>query len=344
MKEAMFWKELEDNKVQCSLCARNCIIPRGDCGFCKVRKNEGGKLYTLVYDKVSSAAPNRVEKKPLYNFAPGTMAFSYCTPGCNWRCLFCCNYILSQESKESKIEGKEITPEELVKKAKSSNCEGISHTFTEPTIFYELSYEVAKLAHEQGLYNSWVTNGYTNVEPIKKIAPYLDAVTVDFKGSNDPEFLKKYSSVPSPEPIYRALKEYKKQGIHIEITDLLVPEVGDSMDKVKESVEWIKENLGEDTPLHFLRFFPNYKMSDFSPTPKETLEKAYEIAKDKGMKYVYLGNIGNSKNNTYCPECGELLIRRTRFGATKYYIRNGKCPECGEKINIKGINWIPEIK
>ncbi|MEA3254517.1 MAG: AmmeMemoRadiSam system radical SAM enzyme [Candidatus Altiarchaeota archaeon] len=337
MKEAMFYEKIEDNKVRCGLCARNCVIPEGGTGFCRVRKNIGGRLYSLVYDKVNSTTPNPIEKKPCYNFAPGSWAFSICTPGCNWRCKYCCNWSISQESE---IEGRGIAPEEIVQLARNSGCQGISYTFTEPTIFYELSYDTAKLAHKEGLYNTWVTNGYTNPEPIKEISRYLDAATVDFKGSGDEKFLQEFSAVPTPEPIYKALMEYKKQDVHIEITDLIVPRVGDSMEKVKELVEWIKENLGDETPIHFLRFFPTYQVRDIPETPLKTLEKAYDIAKAAGMKYVYLGNVAE-RNNTYCPNCKKLLIKRQGMGTIEYKLKEGKCPYCGEEINIRGVKWIP---
>jgi len=335
----MFYKKLEDKKVKCQLCARRCEIPEGKTGFCRVRKNIDGRLYSLNYDKVISATPNPIEKKPLYHFAPGSRAFSIATTGCNWRCKYCCNWDISQ----GEIQGEKITPEQLLKMTKDTGCQGLSFTFTEPTIFYELSYETAELAHKKGLYNTWVTNGYTNPEPIKKISPYIDAVTVDFKGSGDADFLKEFSSVPTPEPIYRALKEWKKQNVHIEITDLLVPKVGDSMEKVKNLVQWIKENLSEETPIHFLRFFPTYLVLDIPETPISTLEKAYSIAKELGMKYVYTGNVESEKVNTYCPKCKKILIKRFWMEMIKYKIKDGRCPYCEEKINIKGEKWIPEI-
>lgn len=336
MKEAMFYEKLEGDKVRCRLCAFNCLIQEGKIGVCKVKENIEGKLYSKVYNKVSSATPDPIEKKPAYNFAPGTRTYSIATPGCNWRCKYCQNWSISQ----GEIEGRSIPPEEIVHRAKSSDCQGISYTYTEPTIFYELTYDTAKLAHAEGLYNTYVTNGYMNPEPIKKIAPYLDEVTVDFKGSGDEEFLREFSAAPSPDPIFRALKEYRKQDVFIEITDLIVPEIGDSMEKVKELVKWIKENLGDETPIHFLRFFPAYKVKDLPPTPIKTLENAYQIATDLGMKYVYTGNVMNGKNDTYCPECGKLLIERRGMQTTKNKVKDGKCPYCGADINIGGQKWI----
>jgi len=340
MKEAMFYKKLAEAKVQCHLCAFNCVILEDKVGRCRVRKNINGKLYSLVYDQVNSAVVNPIEKKPLYHFAPGSSCLSISTVGCNWQCKFCCNW---QISTATEIEGEKLTPQEIVKMAIDSDCQGISYTFTEPTIFYELSYETSRLAHQKGLYNTWVSNGYTNREPIKKIAPYLDAVTIDFKGSGEEKFLREFSNVASNKPIYKALKEYKKAGVHIEITDLIVPQIGDSMKELKKLVKWIKENLGEETPLHLLRFFPTYQLLNLPMTSMETLEKAYEIAKTQGLKYVYLGNLEGERNNTSCPKCKKLLIKRSLMKTLEYKVKNGKCPFCGEKINIRGEKWIPKL-
>lgn len=344
MKEAMFYERIEGNKVRCRLCGwdealpTGCIIPEGKTGVCGVRKNIQGKLYSLVYDKISAADVHEVERKPLYHFAPGSLAYSICTQGCNWKCKYCQNWQLSQ----GEIAGKAISPNEIIERAKSLNCQGISYTFTEPTIFYELTYDTAKIAHEKGFYNTYVTNGYINPEPIKKIDPFLDAVTVDFKGSGDEEFLREFSGVPTLKPVYRALEEFKKHNIHIEITDLIVPDLGDSIKMIEKLVDWVKENLGIDTPIHFLRFFPHHKVRDLPPTPIETLEVAYRIAKESGMKYVYLGNVMDERNNTYCPNCGELLIKRGIMETLKYYLKDNRCPECEEQINIMGKEWIPD--
>jgi len=332
MKEAMFYEKLKDKKVHCRLCAFNCVISDGEVGRCRVRKDIDGKLYSLVYDKVSTIVVNPIEKKPLYHFFPGSSCLSLSTVGCNWRCKFCCNWEISSARE---IAGEKVTPEEIVKMAIENGCQGLSFTFTEPTIFYELSYETAKIAHKKGLYNTWVSNGYTNKEPIRKIAPYLDAVTIDFKGSGEEKFLKEFSDVPSNKPIYEALKEYKKVGVHIEITDLIVPQIGDSMEELKKLVKWIRENLGEETPFHILKFFPTYLVRDLPMTPIETLEKAYEIAKSEGLKYVYLGNLEGEKNNTYCPKCGKLLIVRAMMETLENKIKKSKCPFCGKLI--KGL-------
>jgi pyruvate formate lyase activating enzyme len=241
-------------------------------------------------------------------------------------------------SQEKQISGKDFPPEEVVKATRDNGCQGISYTYTEPTIFFEYAYETAKLARQVGFFNTFVTNGYMTPEAVKIIAPYLDAATVDFKGGGDPEFYKKFSSVPSVEPIFDCLKEMKRQGIHIEITNLVVPKIGDSMDRIRELAAWIREALGEDTPFHLLRFHPDYKITDIPSTPIQALEKAYATAKSAGLNFVYVGNVpGHPAENTYCPNCNELLIKRFSFEITKWNLtKDMRCPVCGREIPIKG--------
>jgi len=337
----MFYKKLKNNTVQCELCARECKVLEGKTGFCRTRKNIKGKLYSLTYGKLCSVAIDPIEKKPLYQFAPGSHTLSISTVGCNLRCSFCCNWQISQEWKE--ITGEEFTPHSVVDLAKSHNCEGISYTYVEPTIFWEFAYDTAKVASKAGLYGMFVTNGYTRPEAIKEISKYLDAATVDFKGSANPEFYKKFSLVPKVEPIFDALLAYKENKVYIEVTDLIIPKIGDKLEDVKKLCKWILENLGEETPFHILQFFPTYKLLDLPRTPVEVLEKAYEIAKKEGLKYVYLGNVGHKLENTYCPNCGNLVIERTILGVTKFLLKKDlKCSKCGNKIPILGVKWIPE--
>ncbi|MFH0929553.1 MAG: AmmeMemoRadiSam system radical SAM enzyme [Candidatus Aenigmatarchaeota archaeon] len=339
MKEALFYKKLE-NAVSCGLCARNCNIPEGQTGFCRVRKNVKGKLYSLVYGKLYSVAVDPIEKKPLYMFAPGSKTLSISSVGCNFRCDFCCNWQISQEAD---ISGEDYTPEAVVELAKKNGVQGISYTYVEPTVFYEFAYDTAKIASEQGLYNMFVTNGYTSPKAINKISRYLDAATVDFKGSANPDFYSKLSQVPKVEPIFDALLAYKKSKVYTEITDLLVPEIGDNMEDLKKLCKWIVDNLGEEMPFHILQFFPTHKMTELPRTPVETLEKAYKVAKEQGLKYVYVGNVhGHKLENTYCPECGELAIERSIMGVKRLLLKKDlKCPKCGEKMPVRGLKWVP---
>jgi pyruvate formate lyase activating enzyme len=333
--EAMLYDKLENKKVKCCLCARRCVINDGATGFCLVRKNEGGMLFSLNYAKAISACIDPVEKKPLSHFNPGALVMSVATVGCNFRCQFCDNWMISQDKK---IAGRHFPPEEVVKAARDNNCQGISYTYTEPTIFFEYAYDTCVLARKVGLFNTFVTNGYMTPEAVKTIAPYLDAATVDFKGGGDPDFYKSYSAVSSVEPIYEALKEMKQNGIHIEITNLVVPKVGDSVDRVRELAVWVRDNLGKDTPVHLLRFHPDYQLTTIAATPIESLERAYAVAKGEGLNYVYVGNVpGHPSENTYCPNCNELLIKRFSFEITKWSLtRDMRCPVCGQQIPIKG--------
>jgi len=331
----MLYEKLQDNQVRCNLCARKCLIKDGGLGFCRVRKNESGRLYSLNYAKACAAHADPIGKKPLSHFHPGANVMSIATVGCNFRCQFCDNWNISQESE---IIGRDFPPEDVIKAAKDYGCQGVSYTYTEPTIFFEYAYDTAVLAHKEGLFNTFVTNGYMTPEAIRTIAPYLDAATVDFKGGGDPEFYRKFASVPSVEPIFEALTEMKKQGIHIEVTNLVVPDIGDSMDQIGELAGWICENLGADTPFHLLRFHPDYNLTTIRSTEIKTLEEAYEVSRRAGLNYVYIGNVpGHRYENTYCPECQELLIERYGFGIIRWNITEDmRCPNCNMKIPIKG--------
>ncbi|MFB6291392.1 MAG: AmmeMemoRadiSam system radical SAM enzyme [Candidatus Bipolaricaulia bacterium] len=335
MKEAMFYEEASGEEVRCHLCPWSCQISEGDRGVCGVRENKEGKLYSLSYDNLKSGTPDPIEKKPLFNFAPGTRTYSICTPGCNWKCEYCQNWQLSQGA----LTGRSVDPGEIVRAAKKSGSSGISYTYTEPTIFYELAYETAKLAKDEGLYNTFVTNGYINPEPIRKIGPYLDAVTVDFKGSGDEKFLRDFAGVNSMEPVYTAIKEYRDQGIHVEITDLIVPRVGDSEEKITKLVSWVIDNLGKDTPIHFLRFYPAHEVQDLPPTDVGKLKTAKEIAESAGMQYVYLGNV-RGDNDTRCSNCGNQVINRSAGRIKKMDLKDGRCSNCGEAVGISGLEWV----
>jgi len=332
---AMLYEKQSEKKVKCHLCARRCLINDGATGFCLVRKNQGGTLFTLNYEKAVSAAVDPISKKPLSHFNPGALVMSIAAAGCNFRCQFCDNWMISQDKE---VAGKNFPPAEVVKAARERNCQGISYTYTEPTIYMEYAYETAKLAHQVGFFNTFVTNGYMTPEAVKTIAPYLDAATVDFKGGGDPEFYKTVSAVPNVEPIYESLKELRRNGVHIEITNLIVPKIGDSIERIREMATWIKDALGKDTPFHLLRFHPDYKMTTIPATSIETMEQAYMTAKEAGLNYAYIGNApGHPAENTYCPNCNELVIKRYSFEITRWNLtKDMHCPVCGQEIPIKG--------
>ncbi len=341
VREARLWRPLPERGegwVRCDLCHRRCDIAPGRYGVCGVRKNVGGKLYTLVYGLVSAAALDPIEKKPLLHFEPGSMVLSISTVGCNFFCQFCQNFEISQSRLERGLYGKLMTPEEIAEIAVRNGADGLTYTYNEPTIFFELMYDTAREAKKRGLFNTMVTNGYMTPEAVDELGNLIDAATVDFKGGGDPEFYKRWMLVPDPEPIYETILAMKEKGWWIEITNLVVPQVGDKPEYVRKMARWIVENLGPETPFHLLRFHPDYKMRHLPHTPVETLEKLAKIAEEEGLKHVYIGNVwGHPKENTYCPNCGYLVIRRYGFAIVEWRLtKDNRCPRCGYKLNIKG--------
>ncbi|MEM1628099.1 MAG: AmmeMemoRadiSam system radical SAM enzyme [Desulfurococcaceae archaeon] len=337
VKIADLWESVGNGKVKCNLCHRRCIIVPDAYGACGVRYNSEGKLYTLVYGVLTAANPDPIEKKPLMHFNPGSYVFSISTAGCNFYCKFCDNWVLSQ-SRRDKLFGKPYEPVEVVESAKKSGCQGISYTYNEPTIFFEFMYDTAKIAKENGLFNTIVTNGYMTPEAIRKLGNLIDAATVDFKGSANPEFYRKYMGVPDPTPIFQSIVEMKNQGWWIEITDLIVPQIGDREEDLKKLATWIYETLGEEVPLHLLRFHPDYLMQDIPSTPVSTLEKLAKIAMDIGLKYVYIGNVwGHRLENTHCPRCGNVVVERKGFFIVRWSLTdNFECRKCGYRLNFRG--------
>ncbi len=342
VREAVLWEPVEfhgkKGYVRCNLCARRCIIAPGRYGVCGVRKNIGGKLYTLVYGLLTAMNIDPIEKKPLFHFEPGSSVLSISTVGCNFFCMFCQNWEISQSRLERGLYGKYVPPEEVVEKALEYGADGIAYTYNEPTIFLEYVHDVAKLAKEKGLYNVMVTNGYMTPEAVDYIGPYMDGVTVDFKASGNPDFYKRFMAVPDPSPIYDAIIAMKEKGWWIEITDLIVPRYGDKEEDVRRLARWIVENLDPETPFHLLRFHPDYRMTNVPPTPVETLEKLAKVAQEEGLKHVFIGNVpGHPLENTYCPRCGYPVIERYGFMITAWRLdRENRCPKCGYRLKIRG--------
>ncbi len=329
--EAMLYERL-DSIVKCNLCGWRCTIQPGKRGTCGVRENKDGVLQTLVYGKAISYAVDPIEKKPLYHFHPGSTAFSIATVGCNFKCIFCDNWSISQDRG---IKGENLPPEQVVSMAKQAGCESISYTYTEPTIFFEYAYDTAKIAHREGIYNTFVTNGYMTPEAVDTIDGYLDAATVDFKGSGDPDFYRSFCKVANVEPVYQSLLEMKQKKIFIEITNLIVTGGGDSKDAFLKLVKWIIENLGDGTPLHILRFFPSYLYTRSPPPSVEFLEELWQFSKSAGLKYVYLGNVpGHEYEHTYCPRCNKILIERFGFDVLSLHLKGRRCAFCGEEVNV----------
>lgn len=332
---ATLYEPIPGGKVRCTACARYCTIPEGSHGFCFVRKNVGGELVLLSYGKASSVQVDPVEKKPLSHFHPGTRVYSIGTVGCNWRCEYCQNAEISQERE---VVGRSLPPHAAVTAAKRYACSGVTFTYNEPTIFAEYALDIMREARKAGLFANFVTNGYMTPEATKLIGPHLDAVSVDFKGSGEPGFLRKYVAAKGPEPIFESAVDLKERGVHVEITDLIVPQVGESVEATQKLARFIREELGPSTPLHLLRFHPDYHMMNLPETPIPTLEKLHAVAKAEGLDYVYLGNVwGHPLEHTYCPRCGSIVVRRFGFTIQSWRLDpENRCRKCGEKIPIVG--------
>ena len=333
-KKALFYSKLKNKKVQCNLCPKHCIIKPDKYGNCNARKNIDGNLFSLVYNKPSGVAIDPIEKKPLYHFLPGQSIFSVGTTGCNLHCRFCQNSSSSQvkPSETSTINTINTTPKQLVEQAIEHGCSMIAYTYNEPTIFYEYMIETAKLAKEKGLKNIIVSNGFIEKEPLKKLIPFLDAANIDLKSIED-KFYKKYCSA-FIKPVLNTLKTLKKEKIHLEITNLIIPTLNNKEEKIDELCRWITENLGNDIPLHFSAFRPCYKLTDIEETSVKTLEKAKNIAEKNKINYIYLGNIP-SDTDTYCPKCKKAVIERNYFNTTHINLNKDRCKFCSQKI--KGV-------
>jgi len=330
LKEASFYKKLSNKLVQCFLCPKTCVIPPGKYGFCRARKNIDGTLYSMGHSNPCSVAIDPIEKKPFFHFLPNTETFSIASAGCSLRCKFCQNWEISQYSPEE-TKNIYLPPEKVVEYAQKYKCPSIAYTYSEPVNFYEYMIDTAKLAKQKGIKNIVHTAGYINPAPLEELCKYIDAFNVDLKGFNKDY----YRNICEGEldVILNTLKILKKNKIWIEITNLIVPGYNDKPEEIKNMCLWIKENLGDYVPVHFSRFYPMYLMKHIPSTPVETLEKAVKIAKEVGLKYVYIGNVpGNEYENTYCPKCGKLLIKRVGFSVFENNIVNGKCKFCGEKI------------
>lgn len=335
MKEALFYTKLDNGKIGCNLCNHQCIISTNSRGICGVRENREGTLYSLVYGKVIAKAIDPIEKKPLFHFYPGSVSYSIATVGCNFRCLHCQNFSIAHYTRYYKdIQGEELSAEEIVKDAKSSNCESISYTYTEPTVFIEFAYDCMRLAHKEKIKNVFVSNGYISEEALRFIAPYLDAINVDLKG--DEEFYKKICGAKL-EPVMENIKLLKELGIWVEVTTLIIPELNDSEDFLRRIARFLY-SIDPAIPWHVSRFYPKFQILNKPITPVETLIKAREIGLKEGLKFVYTGNIqGDKGENTYCPNCKNLLIERFGYFINKIAIKNSRCLFCGNLIEGKGF-------
>lgn len=329
--KATLYEPLSGGAVKCTACRRYCRLKPGQTGFCGVRKNVEGELDLLVYGIPMAINIDPIEKKPVLHAYPGSRVLSFGTSGCDFACKFCQNYEMSQRRE---VMGKRTTPEEIVDMAIRKGCRGIAYTYNEPTIFLEFADEVGRLAHSKGLFNIFVTNGYETPEAVRSMENFLDFATVDFKGNASREFYRKYISIGDPESIFDTLSLLKQTHIQVEITDLVAPGIGDSLKEAESMISRILDIFGPEMPLSFLRFHPDYLLMDLPPTPVETLMEHYRLALDMGLKYVYIGNVpGLREQNTYCPDCGKLLVERNYMNTRKLWLLpDSSCPGCGRKI------------
>ncbi len=330
-REAMFYEKLDNNRVQCLLCPHRCTTKPGENGFCRVRQNRRGTLYSMVYGRPCTVDTGPIEKAPLYHFYPGHRRLCLATVGCNLRCRYCHNWHISQRG-PGEVRELSMPPGQIVSEASRQRVSSISFTYSEPTVFYEYVYDISVIAKERGLKTSIVSNGYINPEPLRLLLPYLDAVKIDLKSFSD-SFYKEISSARL-EPVLRTLTVLKEEGTFFEIVCLVVPTLNDDPEEIRRMCYWIGDNLGDDVPVHFTRFSPTYRLTNLPSTPVRTLEAAIGIAKDEGLKYVYIGNVpGHRNNSTFCPQCEERLIHRTHFTVHENVIENGRCSHCSYSIN-----------
>ncbi len=344
MKEALLYSQLEDQQARCHLCAHRCLIAPGRKGVCLVRENREGVLYSLVYGRPISQAVDPIEKKPLFHFFPGSRSFSIATMGCNFRCTYCQNADISQMPRSQRvIAAPYVSPEEVVRAAQQAGCRSIAYTYTEPTIFFEYSYDIARLAYAEGIANVYVTNGYMTAEMLDLFQgvghshePWLDAANVDLKAFRDAT----YRTVCGArlQPVLDTLIRMKQLGIWVEVTTLVVPQLNDSAEELRDLAQFIATELGVETPWHVSRFHPCYEMRDRGSTSPQTLRRAYALGREAGLRYVYVGNLPEEHlEDTLCPACGQRVIGRWGFYVTERHIHEGRCAHCGALLDGVGL-------
>ncbi len=316
--------------IRCQICPNECTLKEGELSDCHNRKVYQGKLYTIAYGNPCAVHLDPIEKKPLYHFYPGSDAFSIATAGCNLACLNCQNWTISQSSPEE-TQNYDLMPDKVVAQALKYHCSSIAYTYSEPITYYEYVYDTGKMARDAGLRNVLVSAGYIYEEPLIRLAEYIDAANIDLKSMDDSIYLK--LNAGKLEPILNTLKILRDEGVWLEITNLVVPSWTDDLEMIRRMCNWLAKNGFEETPLHFSRFHPQYKLQRLPPTPVKTLEAAHAIALEEGLKFVYIGNVpGNDASNTLCPNCGETVIERSGYQITKMEIRNGTCTHCNAPV------------
>ncbi|NSW87997.1 MAG: AmmeMemoRadiSam system radical SAM enzyme [Syntrophobacteraceae bacterium] len=336
MKEAMLYRKAEDKTVDCLLCAQHCRIKPGRRGRCGVRENYDGVLFSLVYGKLIAQHVDPIEKKPLFHYYPGSRSYSIATAGCNFRCVFCQNSDISQSPREyHTIFGRDVPAGDVVKEALRNGCATISYTYTEPTIFLEYALEVSRLAHEQGIHNIFVTNGFMTEEALHEAGPLLGAANVDLKAFTDRFYREQCGG--RLDPVLKTIERMKRLGIWVEVTTLIIPGLNDGGEELRELARFLA-GIDQDIPWHVSRFHPAYLLTDRPPTPIATLQAARDIGFEAGLRYVYTGNIpGDEGENTFCHRCGHVLIERIGFSISKKSLKDGACTHCGAPLSGVGI-------
>ena len=328
--EARWWETMSDGRLHCYLCPRHCHIGEGQAGFCFIRKNEGGRLLQLGYGRPAAVAMDPIEKKPLNHFFPGTKVLSMGTAGCNMGCFFCQNWDISK-AKADQVNAVDLSPEQVVDLALEHGAPSIAFTYNEPTIWGEYVIDIAKVARAEGLNTVMVSNGYITREAFFDVYEHIDAANIDLKAFTE----KFYSKITLThlQPVLDTLKWLRHEtDVWFEMTNLMIPTLNDDTDEVKQLCDWVLTNLGDDVPLHFTAFHPDFKLNDKPPTPPETLHRASSLAMQMGLKYVYEGNVFSDGGNTICPGCKQTIVRRSWHAVTRNDIRDGACKNCGTKI------------
>lgn len=328
-KECMYY-EITPRGTRCLVCPNECTLKTGETSTCRNRINHKEILYSIAYGNPCAKHIDPIEKKPFFHFMPGSRSFSIATAGCNFACLNCQNWSISQSSPKE-TQNYDMFPAQVVAESKAVNCESIAYTYSEPVTFFEYVYDTSVLARKEGLKNVLVSNGFINERPLRDLCKVLDAATIDLKSFDETTYLK--LNAGKLQPVLNALKIFKQEGVWLEISNLVIPSWSDSLDMIKKMCDWLYQNGFQDNPLHFLRFQPLYKLEQLPPTPIPVLEKAKEIALTAGLKFVYIGNVpGSAAISTTCPRCKKLIIERKGFMITMNALKNGNCSFCGEKI------------
>jgi pyruvate formate lyase activating enzyme len=329
-KLSPYFTPLNGGEIRCELCPKRCRVPMGERGSCRVRENRGGKLYSLVYGNPCAIHLDPIEKKPFLHVLPGTHSLSIATAGCNFDCKFCQNWEIALAFPEE-VYSYEVPPEKVVKRAKEMRAHSVAYSYVEPTIFYEYMLEIARHSKHAGLMNVIHTNGFINEDPLRNLCRVLDAAQVDLKGFTDTFYRDLCNGELAP--VLRTLKTMKQEGVHLEITNLVIPTKNDDMSEVREMCLWVKRELGADIPVHFNRFYPLHKLRRLPSTPVSTLEKAQTEALSCGLEYVYIGNVPGHKGwNTFCPRCKKMIIQRSGYMIGEVNLKAGKCGYCGKPI------------